>query len=70
MAAERHATRTDTVPDPEGGGHWVALCLTCGWEKEGHYVLTEAEPVAFCLANLQSDLHETTELVREAGGHG
>ena len=66
----RHATRTDTVPDPEGGGEWVALCLTCGWEKSGHYARTDAEAVALHLANLQSDLHETTELAREAESRG
>lgn len=68
--SEQHATRSDTVPDPKGGGEWVALCLTCGWEKAGHYARTDAEPTALRLANLQGDLHETTELAKGAKRHG
>ncbi len=68
---ERHATRGDTVPDPDcAGGEWVALCLTCGWEKAGQYRLDAAEPTALRLAHLQGSLHETTELKKEAERRG
>lgn len=73
----RHATMGDTLPDPVPadcpglvpGGHWVALCATCGWEKEGTYPAGR-EPEGLRLAHLQGSLHESREMLKEAGGHG
>lgn len=62
--SERHATRADTLPDPDGpGGYWVVCCLTCGWEKEGRYARDGGEATALRLANLQGDLHETNTML-------
>lgn len=68
------ATRSDTTPDPEvpgytGGGYWVSVCLTCGWEKEGRYPPGQ-EAKGLRLANLQGDVHETRSRLQERRSHG
>lgn len=74
---ERHATQGDTLPDPvpedcpalSAGGHWTALCLTCGWEKEGRYP-PGREPEGLRMAHLQGDLHTSREMLRGAMRRG
>lgn len=75
--SEQHATQGDTLPDPvpedcpalSAGGHWVALCLTCGWEKEGRYGPGH-EPGGLEMAHLMGELHETAELFRQVKRRG
>jgi hypothetical protein len=74
---ERHATQGDTLPDPvpadcpalSAGGYWVAMCLTCGWEKEGRYSAGH-EPEGLRLAHLQGDVHVARELLKEVDSRG
>lgn len=70
----KHATRSDTTPDPQAGGftsggYWAALCLTCGWEEEGRYAAGH-EADGLKLANLKGDLHETGERLKEVRNRG
>jgi hypothetical protein len=75
--SERHATQGDTLPDPvpddcpgmTPGGYWVALCLTCGWEKEGRYAAGH-EPEGMRLAHLQGEVHAARELLKGVESRG